>query len=76
MAQFEIEYDIPMPEAGSNGGRGGKYPWRDMKVGGSFFVPGEHPPSPPPKLKEAGQKFKSRASEKDGTKGFRVWRVE
>ena len=31
---FEVESDIPMPASFS------KYPWEDMKVGDSFFMPG------------------------------------
>ena len=35
---YEIEKNVPMPNG--RHGRGPKYPWKDMKVGDSFFVSG------------------------------------
>lgn len=34
---FAIEKNIPQPKY--TGGRKAKYPWKDMEVGDSFFVP-------------------------------------
>lgn len=37
MSEFKIEKSVPVPA--SLAGRRAKYPWRDMDVGDSFFVP-------------------------------------
>jgi hypothetical protein len=74
--RIEVEKGIPLPVAGP--GRA-KYPWHDMEVGDSFFVPGANATrlnsastsyvhnSPDGK----GKKFRARIL--DG--GARIWRI-
>jgi len=69
---FELRNDIPVPQ----GGRRNKYPFADMAVGESFFVPNRKPTvmwqTSNRAAKVLGKKFVVRA-ENDGT---RVWRAE
>ena len=82
---IEIEQGIPMPPPRKSGGGGGnqKYPWGEMQVGDSFFVP--KPPgmtlaqlqirvngSSSPAGKRLGMSYTVRQVEG----GVRVWRVE
>lgn len=69
-----IEKGVPIPPS-SGGGRKPKYPWREMKVGDSFFVEGE-----PIKLRNSLYPLATRHNIKltirtEGN-GVRVWRVE
>ena len=69
---MKIEKGIPITPRKS-AGRKSKYPWGEMEVGDSFFVPGaKTAPIRPQKLHEAGMKFTSRSVEG----GFRIWRTE
>jgi hypothetical protein len=74
MSGFEIEKGIPVPEYAGRGGRTNKYPWEDMEVGDSFFVPAEGKKSPPRwhHRKERGERYHVRRMEG----GWRVWRLE
>jgi hypothetical protein len=72
MTDIKIEKNVPMPEA-----RGETiYPFSDMEVGDSFFVPGRTPNqmqnSASHWRKKNGWKFTT-ARENDGT---RIWRKE
>ena len=74
MADIAVEKDVPLP-APLRGS--GKYPWRSMAVGDSFFVPGMTTASIAGSVHSAykrlpGWKFTSRTV--DG--GVRVWRIE
>jgi hypothetical protein len=78
---FEIEKNVPIPEKVYKGGKGRKpkYPWFEMEVGDSFFVP--NPPrqknghiapiTSVPSKRYAPKRFVYR---KEG-EGVRVWRV-
>jgi hypothetical protein len=76
----EIEHGIPIPALYRKGES--KYPWHQMAVGDSFFVPssarqGAYIASGVPRsIRYSGAKFSVRKSEKDGVPGFRVWRVK
>ena len=37
---FEIEKGVPLPKSVQRGWTG-KYPWRQLEIGDSFFVPGK-----------------------------------
>ncbi len=76
-----IERGIPLPR--KTPGKPLKYPWRDMAVGSSIFIEGgeqarsaalSSASSRKRNLPE-GFKLASRKAEKDGKKGFRIWRV-
>lgn len=73
MSEFKIEKGIPVP---SHRGAPSKYPWEQMEVGDSFFVPAEDTTKNFGSLartsgKRMGAKFTSRKL--DG--GWRVWRI-
>jgi hypothetical protein len=66
--KFKIDEGIPMPEKRHSP----KYPWKEMEVGDSFFVPKRAFLASSASLRYAPKKFSQRAV--DG--GVRVWRVE
>ena len=70
---FKIDKGVPMGP-GKRRGRPRKYPFPDMEVGDSFFVPNLKNPRPlfASCAKHVGMKAAVRA-EGDG---YRVWRVE
>ena len=79
MSDFPIEKDIPLPTTG----RRVKYPFKDMEVGDSFFVPPEGHFGGEPLRKrinqnayqngrKIGMKFITRVEKR----GVRVWRTE
>lgn len=82
-AEIKVESGIPMPAHNS---RQGKYPWRAMAVGDSFFVPigGHHGVNSAASIshgvsymrKRYSLHFLYRTVIEDGIKGVRVWRVE
>ena len=69
---FKIDKGIPVP---TKSGRVPKYPWREMEVGDSFFVPGMTAASAAAGClgakKATGWTFRYRTV--DG--GARIWRV-
>ena len=71
-----IDGDIQVPEGGSGRGRPSPYPWRDMKVGDSFFTlfPGVRGAVQYAQRKKYGR-YTVRKRKEDGVVGFRVWRV-
>lgn len=81
---LEIDRDVPIPPQGNK-----KYPWAELKVGDSFFVPysdkenlhrGKRLQSAISNLAAAyarsypGKKFLTRAIVEDSVRGVRVWR--
>jgi len=75
---YKVESDIPVPNPAINGGRG-KYPWRLLKVGDSFFVPRNdfHREEYRPKPTDAMNiKVTSRKCLENEIWGIRVWRTE
>lgn len=73
---YEIEDGIELPDAPGRRGRQRLYPFPDMEVGQSFFVPGGTPNTTNGSMqrwqKALGRKFTARSV--DG--GVRVWRIE
>lgn len=69
---FKIEKDVPL----SPRYRHGNYPYRDMQVGDSFFVPDKAPRHISHSYTRAGYAlgFKFSARKVDG--GCRVWRIK
>ena len=76
---FEIEENVSLPKRGIFGGRHNrKYPFRNMKIGDSFFVGGEGKKG---KAHTAAKVFQHRNKEykfvvSQENDGLRVWRVE
>lgn len=71
---YELEDNIPMPEKKS------KYPFKDMKVGQSFFAPDKNSNqmnnASSHWRKKLGWRFESMTVMENGVEGCRVWRVE
>jgi hypothetical protein len=67
--KVEVDKSIPIPR--SNMGRP-KYPWRDLKIGDSFYVP-KYTNSLHYCAKRIGIKITTR---KDAEGGIRVWRIK
>lgn len=68
---FEIEKNVPLPPKAS--GRGRKYPFPDMAVGDSIFIPSIHR-SRSGSLASLASKWGKFSSRKEGD-GLRIWRV-
>lgn len=71
VSAIEIDKDVLLPR--KRLGRKPIYPWREMKVGDSFFVDGGRPSGPLNNMQKAGVgKFQTK---KEGN-GYRIWRIE
>ena len=80
MSEVKIESGVPMPQAG---GREIIWPFREMKVGDSFFAEGKPTSSFGGSIsfcrKTSGYekwKFACRTVVENGVKGCRVWRIK
>ena len=78
MTEIKIEKGIPMPP--SKRGRPSKYPWVELEIDESFFVPANGVPLKrvqqrlnPARHIPFGRKFVSRQMPKED--GVRVWRI-
>jgi hypothetical protein len=72
---FKITDDIPVP--GLKGKE--KYPWSQMKIGQSIFIPGDSYRAGQAAKKwgkERGVTFIARLLVENGVKGLRVWRTK
>lgn len=74
MSNYKIEKNIPIPVGAGTRGPSYKYPWRDMNVGDSIFIPDMtvYQINPHNAAKKYNQKFSARTV--DG--GVRVWRIK
>lgn len=78
MSEFKIEKNVPMPPRLSNPG---KYPWRQMEVGDSFFAPGWTAGRFNNNIQRVrlavlpDSKWKCRTVTENGIEGVRVWRI-
>lgn len=71
--EFKIDKDVPMPEVT------GTYPFAQMEVGDSFFVPGRTPKqmqNAAANHRKKGKKFKAMQVTEKGVEGTRIWRIE
>lgn len=66
---YKIDKNVPVPSAQR---KGSKYPWAQMKVGDSFFIPGK-PKGLYAAAKGAGIKITVRTVKEKGKEGVRVW---
>ena len=76
MSRLEIEKGVPLPPKGS---ASRIYPFGQMEIGDSVFVPGRKSSNANSILTtwiRKGWKFTARNCEQDGAKGCRVWRVK
>lgn len=81
MSMYTIETGIPLPE---NTGRKRKYPFREMLVGNSFFVPcASYDECRRVQTSIHGnvrrfkpKRFTSEVYNDEGKRGVRIWRVE
>lgn len=85
---FDLEDDIPIPPAASSTGRYARYPWHEMTVGKSFFVPQQNK-VPLNTLqaslgtasrrwaqrKKLNMKWTTRRVKVKGVDGIRIWRI-
>lgn len=73
---FKIDKGVPLPETYQRG----KYPFREMGVGDSFFVAAAKRSQITSTVSYAGRRqgkrFITRAVIENGVKGTRVWRIE
>lgn len=76
---YNIEKCIPIPPQGRSPGPPSKYPWAQMEVGDSFFVPGAPPKGVAKQLKSAASQQATRHGRRYATRlvegGVRVWRI-
>ena len=77
---YEIEKNIPIPAPAQNRkGAKSKYPWKEMEIGDSFFIP-----NPPKATKNgyftnvagvASRRLKMKFVQRAEGSGLRIWRV-
>ena len=74
--KIEISSDIPIPVPGGRR----RYPWKKMKVGDSFFLPGNEQTQNT--VSGAGRNIfgagcvSTRKTTENGVVGYRVWRIK
>lgn len=73
-----IDKGVPMPGTRYASGRPPIYPFKEMNVGDSFFLPGQNTykfSAHSNHARRHGGKFSVRATTESGVKGVRVWRI-
>jgi len=66
---YTIESGIPVPP------RNGKYPWKKLEVGQSFFIKGKNYRQLNPAARSYGKRHKMAFRVVNTPKGVRCWRV-
>lgn len=78
MSEIKIDKGVPLPEP--KRGRKGTYPWDELQVGDSFFVPGKTCNTFGgflTRLKKAGGiECVIRSVTENDIKGVRIWRIK
>lgn len=73
---YEVETGVPLPDKHVRW----KYPFEQLEVGDSFFVPNKDTTQMSALCKRAalrlGRRFVTAKFDKDGQSGVRVWRME
>lgn len=76
MSEFKIDKDLPIPRRRN----GRRYPWREMAVGDSVFIPCENGETPEKTVMRLGNSFvyarPFRFTRRREEGGVRVWRIE
>ena len=79
MENPKIDKNIPLPSTrAAGGGRPAKYPFKQMKVGDSFFIPGKKASDLSSSMSHArrnGINLVCRVAYKGDDIGVRIWRV-
>lgn len=74
---IEVQSGVPIPA--KKGGRPPRYPWRDLAVGDSFFIPAALRPvvasASRNNARRNGGRFRVLTMVENGIKGVRVWRI-
>jgi hypothetical protein len=70
--KLAVETGIPIPRSAS--GPKGLYPWRDLKVGDSFFIP-NCKESVRGSLSQGAKRFNIKIATRTVEGGVRVWRI-
>lgn len=76
---FQIEKDVPIPETANKRLRTTKYPFRQLEVGDSFFVPltnGQSATKLQRSLASCAARQKVKVQTRCVENGVRVWRKE
>lgn len=72
---YDIEHGVKVPGEGRS-----KYPWEQMDIGDSFFVPepdaGAVRSAASAARKRLSTRYKCSKRVEDGVAGIRVWRIE
>lgn len=71
MSKIKIDKGVPIPKSGL--GRPAKWPWVEMKVGDSFFMP---KPATSTGAYTIGKRLKRKFVQRAEGKGTRIWRVK
>src|SRR5690606_14294925 len=71
---FKVEKGIPVPPVKQ--GPYSRYPWLQMEVGDSFFVPGVEYSAFKQQPSNAGRRYGRKYASRSVDGGVRVWRVE
>lgn len=75
---FRIDKDVPIPPS-RFGEKTPTYPFKDMDIGDSFFIPGGTATRMSGSLANArtkyGHLYSTRQVEESGVKGVRIWRT-
>ena len=79
MTDYKIEKGVPLPPGAGRKGRN-KYPWYEMEVGDSCFLPDADPRAVSQAASNVarrnnGLRFATRAVTENGVKGVRVWKI-
>ena len=75
MSEYKIESGIPIP-GGRRQAHNKKYPWNELDVGQSFFVPGVAANNFASQASRAGKTYGRRFVVRSMDGGIRVWRVK
>lgn len=78
--QYPVDKGVPFPAyLGVTGGRPTKYPWSELQVGDSFFVPVgavKHISALRSLCQQRQRRAKHRYIVREVEAGYRIWRVE
>lgn len=75
MSQFAIEKGVPIPPSATGPKSGSKYPYREMEVGDSFFVPGGKRSTVSGVLQSRHARPHGKFTLRTVDGGVRVWRI-
>jgi hypothetical protein len=74
---FKIDQKVPLPQKKAGGGGAKrKYPWCEMNVNDSFFVPEGNFTSLRCSASAAGKTYKRKFIARQIANGVRIWRVK